>query len=114
MIGVGDKGRIHKETVGVLMGIFLHKHPKSLIWCMFGMHSWLLFWANRKGNTAGRQKPQTWFIILCRQAKKVTLMLFKHQCHRSKVLAKLLSRSVPAVRHDVNYPYAGKKTHIPP
>ncbi len=56
MIGVGDEGKIHKETVGVLMGIFLHKHPKSLIWRMFGMHSWLLFWANRKGNTAGRQK----------------------------------------------------------
>ncbi len=39
MIGVGDKGRIHKETVGVLMGIFC-----------------LLFWANRKRRTAGRQK----------------------------------------------------------
>jgi len=43
--GVGDKGEILRRTVGSLVGIFC-----------------LLFWANRKRRTAGRQKPQIWFV----------------------------------------------------
>ncbi len=53
MIGVGDKGRIHKETVGVLMGIFC-----------------LLFCANRKRRaSAASGKLQILLMIPCRQAR---------------------------------------------
>jgi len=30
------KGVIIKRTVGALESLLLHKHPKSLIWLMFG------------------------------------------------------------------------------